>query len=304
MITDSVIGGFIVLAIWAVPMFSLLGVVFLARRWYHERDRRNPLTRGLLRGPGHTLRERLDDLKFDLVLYPTYFSSMPVVTFAVLAMQRGVSGLRVTEWVLLALITLGVLTYCSLKIVRLTKELRNHRLGFEAETAVGQELNLLMKDGFSVFHDVPGDKEFNVDHVIVGTQGVFAVETKGRAKPLRIEGVETHRVKYDGKQLLFPGWSESKPLEQARRNADWLRKWLSSAVGVPVDVKPVLMLPGWYIERTSPPGMAVMNATNCRGFFVKSRDVQLDDQLVRQIAHQLDARCRDVEPTTYKPLKE
>ena len=38
----------IAVAIWAVPMFTLLGVVYLARRWYHERNRRNPLTRGLL----------------------------------------------------------------------------------------------------------------------------------------------------------------------------------------------------------------------------------------------------------------
>ena len=40
-----------------------------------------------------------------------------------------------------------------------------------------------MRDGFAVFHDVPGDKAFNVDHVVIGPQGVFAVETKGRGKP-------------------------------------------------------------------------------------------------------------------------
>jgi len=303
-LASSLISAGIALAIWAVPMFTLLGVVFLARRWYHERNRRNPLSRGLLRGPGHSLQEKLDDLRFDLVLSPMYFASLPIVIFATLVMLRGPNGLAPLDWIVLALLTAGVVAVNGLKIVRLTKRVRDYRLGLEAETAVGQELNLLMKDGFSVFHDVPSDKQFNVDHVVVGPQGVFAVETKGRGKPISRDGSETHRVQYDGKKLLFPGWTETKPLEQARANADWLRKWLTSAVGTPVDVKPVLMLPGWYIDRTSPPGMAVMNGTNCRTFFVKARDQQLSDQLVKQIVYQLDTRCRDVEPRTYKPPKD
>ena len=100
-----------------------------------------------------------------------------------------------------------------------------------------------------------------------------------------------------------PTWEETEPLEQARRNARWLKDWLSSAVGTPVDVTPVVMLPGWYIERTSPSGVAVLSGTNCRNYFVKRREEVIGDQLLRQIAHQLDARCRDVEPTAHKPIK-
>jgi len=303
-IERSVLGAIVAAGLWLLPLFACIAVLHLSRRWWHERDRRNPLTRGLLRGPGHSLREQANDLRFDLLLYPTYFSALPVVTLAALSMIRGTAGLRLLDWILVGLVTLFVVAFAGYKIIRLTRKLRDLGLGFEAETSIGQELNLLMMDGFSVFHDVSGDQAFNVDHVVVGPQGVFAVETKGRSKPVRNEGVETHRLQYDGKQLLFPGWTETKPLEQARRNADWLRKWLTSAVGTAIDVKPVLMIPGWFIDRTSPPGMAVMNGTNCRNFFVKSRDAQLSEQLVKQIVHQLDARCRDVEPTTYKPLKK
>ena len=37
---------------------------------------------------------------------------------------------------------------------------------------------------------------------------------------------------------------------------------------------------------------------------LEARNQQLSDQLVRQIVHQLDTRCRDVEPRTYKPPKD
>ena len=196
------------------------------------------------------------------------------------------------------------LCYGMYKMVTLIKRARNLSLGLEAETAIGQELNLLMKDGFTVFHDVPGDKAFNIDHVVVGRQGVFAVETKGRGKPKRVTSGEGHRVEYRDGKLFFPGWVETAPLDQARRNADWLRKWLTAAVGAPVDAKPVLMIPGWYIEIKSKPTVAVMNGTNCRKYFLNVENADLSEQLVRQIEHQLDTRCRDVEPRSYRPLKD
>lgn len=291
------------LAIWLIPIFVLGGILYFSLHRANVRDRRNPLSRGMLRGPGHWLREQIDDARADLLVYPIYFSAIPLFLYTALIEKFGANGLQPFHWIVIGLSILGVIAIVGRKIMRLTTRLRDLRLGFEAETAVGQELNLLMQDGFFVFHDVPGDKSFNVDHVVVGRQGVFAVETKGRAKPIRSGEAETHKVQYDGKQLLFPGWIETKPLEQARRNAEWLRKWLSAAVGAPVEVKPVLMLPGWYIDRTSRPGMAVMNGTNSKSFFMKATGQPLSDQLVRQIVHQLDTRCRDIEPKSYKPLQ-
>jgi hypothetical protein len=168
----------------------------------------------------------------------------------------------------------------------------------EAEMAAGQELSQLIADGFAVFHDIPGNKKFNVDHVVVGRSGVFAIETKGRAK--RVRGDESgYRVIFDQGRLQFPGWSEVEPLEQARRNAIWLGKWLTSAVGEAISAKPVLLLPGWFIERKSPSDVAIINGTNPRQYFLKIPGVELSEQLVRQIAHQLDSRCRDIEPKAY-----
>lgn len=107
---------------------------------------------------------------------------------------------------------------------------RKFRLGYEGELAVGQELNQLLREGYEVYHDFPADK-FNIDHIIIGPAGVYAVETKTRQKPTTGSGQSDAKVVYDGQKLKFPDWVETKPLAQVRRQAQWLSKWLSSAVG-------------------------------------------------------------------------
>jgi hypothetical protein len=202
------------------------------------------------------------------------------------------------------LLGFGALAFGAYKIVRLVERARNLRLGLEAETAVGEELNLLMKQGFGVFHDIPGDKAFNVDHVVVGPNGVFAIETKGRAKLARKGDKSAYSVELRDERLHFPDWAGREPLDQATRNADWLRKWLSSAVGEPISVKPVLVFPGWMVERKGKSDVAVISGKECVGYFPKAKFATLSPKQMQQIAHQLDARCRDVEPSTYKPLKD
>jgi hypothetical protein len=52
--------------------------------------------------------------------------------------------------------------------------------GARAERAVGDELNELRRDGFTVMHDIEQHREGNVDHLVSGPTGVFLVETKHR----------------------------------------------------------------------------------------------------------------------------
>ena len=175
----------------------------------------------------------------------------------------------------------------------LVRKIRRLSLGREAEMAVGQELNQLLSCGFRVFHDIVGDAAFNVDHVVVGPSGVFAVETKGRTKPLR-DGKAAYRVELYGDRLIFPGWADTRSLEQARRNGEWLAKWLSAATGEVVRVQPVLALPGWFIERRDRCPVLVINSTNCQAAFSNWRTSSLSPGSIQRITHQLDTRCRDV----------
>lgn len=162
--------------------------------------------------------------------------------------------------------------------------------------AAGQELDQLMQQGATVFHDLAADK-FNIDHVVVSRQGVFAVETKGYRKPIRDGGLEDAKVSYDGKVLVFPDWADLRPLAQAERQARWLSDWLSQATGERVDALPVLALPGWYVDRKGRGPVLVLNGVELRDHLLKARAARpLTEEQVKRIAHQVEQRCRDVKP--------
>jgi len=151
----------------------------------------------------------------------------------------------------------------------------------------------LMYEGHKVFHDFPAE-QFNIDHVVVGETGVYAVETKGRTKPVAKSDESTWEVTYDGNSLRFPSWQETKPLEQAKSQAVWLQKWLFEAVGENIPVKPVLVLPGWFINRTGKGGIWVCNGKNMQTLLRHPEHPPLSAKTVQQIAYQLDQRCRNV----------
>ncbi|MFK5926733.1 MAG: nuclease-related domain-containing protein, partial [Desulfuromusa sp.] len=198
-------------------------------------------------------------------------------------------------------IVIGVLLWIASKVYRLMTERNNCRLGLDAEIAVGQELNQLMFNGFRVYHDFPAEN-FNIDHIVVGSTGVYAVETKGRTKTVRKTGKVDATVVYDGKSLQFPSWYETEPLLQAQRQADWLRKWLTSAVGAPVYVQAVLALPGWYVVRKVDRPIKLISGKEAYSL-AKPSGINLSPDMIQRIAHQVEQRCRDVEPVAYRKEK-
>lgn len=277
-------------------MLLPIGAIHLWRK-RQESKRRSPLNQMLLRGPAESLRTELDDMRLDVLMYAVMLPVMPLLVYALHISQSYLGGtkesiLRISIDVLFGL---GAIIFFSFKIITLFKRINKFRLGYEGEVAIAQELNQLMRLGAYVFHDVPADG-FNIDHVIVWPKGVFAVETKGRMKPKRNGGAEDAKVVFDGQRLQFPGWSESAPLDQASRQAKWLAQWLSSAVGDKVEVKPVLALPGWFVELKARSDVVIINGRNASGTFGKLFHTALSEEMIKRIAHQLEQRCRDVAP--------
>jgi hypothetical protein len=94
-----------------------------------------------------------------------------------------------------------------------------------------------------IFHDVP-IAHGNVDHVIVCTRGVYAVETKTRSMPLRRVAV----VSVTADQLKVDGYRPDRdPLRQAREAATDLQLILRTFTRNPVRVTPIVVFPGWSI---------------------------------------------------------
>ena len=103
--------------------------------------------------------------------------------------------------------------------------------GARGEKRVGAELERLHEEGFHVFHDWDKGKG-NVDHFLVGPQGVFAVETKAWTGEIAAEG---NRLKRDGKFV-----PDNRPVKQAMSNAFAVRKLIRESHGEQPFVVPIL----------------------------------------------------------------
>ncbi len=274
----------------------LLPLAFLSfYRWYNQRkNKRAPFTDKFLRSPGQSLMEQIQTVSDDVNVYASTSMTAPLfIMFAANILKTNIPYyvfiLAVSEVILLG------------KLWRSLNKRNLLRLGYDGETAVGQELNLLMLDGYRVFHDLVTDKlkKFNIDHIIVGASGVYAVETKARSKSKIKKGNDAATVVYDGKAVNFPYYSDTDSLKQARLNAVYLEKWLTGAVGETVTVEALLTIPGWFVERKAPPrGVHVLNPKQIKTFLKSKKEKPLSDSMVQRIVHQLDQKCRNVDPVT------
>lgn len=259
-----------------------------------RRGRLAPFTEDFLREPGHSVRNALQESQKRF-----YFRFlMLVIGMATwtLKIRWNAGDVPIDVGVLIGwALVFGFLAYRSLhKIVSL-------RLGWEGELATGQELNLLLRDGCYVFHDLWMDrKRGNIDHVVVGPGGVFSVETKARSKPAN-RGVDKALVRFDGSHLVYPdGRKEQRPVTQAQGQARWLAEWLSGAVGQSVSVTPVIAMPGWFVEVKGSHPVRVINPKRGNALRPWLQQQQLKADLVERIAWQLEQRVRDVQPWSAK----
>jgi hypothetical protein len=294
-LSPAFLTGLIPLAIIGLCALVPAGIIIWIRS-HQTRGKKNPLNFDLLRSPGQSLKERIEEINDRISDYLTFMFMGPLAMYAIVVSQYLTSTPPSPFLLILYLgVALGLSVFFSLKIFRLMHTRTHYRLGYDCELMVGQGLHSLLAEGFRVFHDFPGDG-FNIDHIAIGPTGVFAIETKGRAKSTTVEN-RNWEVRYDGRQLAFPGWTETRPITQAVDQAKWLRTWLCQATGSETPVEPVLAVPGWYIKRSGPGGLRVYNGKN-PGFLAKGTQV-LSAEQIRAIAFQVERQCRTVATTAY-----
>jgi hypothetical protein len=294
-----------------IPSFiflAILGIGLGLLYWVNSRRKghRCPLTRYLLRGPGHSLVKRIEGLNADINCYALSIAVIPLSLYSsyVSRFYFGVAKEGEHTAIIYGLLWIVTTLFLSVKLRGSLKERHAYRLGLDCEMAVGQELNNLMGAGYMVYHDAPAEG-FNIDHVVVGRNGVFAIETKGRSKPNRGRGPSDATVIYDGHSLKFPDWIGTEFLDQARRQAEWLSRWLTEVVGEPVPVQPVLVIPGWYVERIRRGNVLVLNGKNDYRFITSQwTNTTLSQELIQSVSDVLEQVCRDVAPMAYKPSQK
>jgi hypothetical protein len=283
----------LILLISLCPSFILISILMIWKK-YQLNKSKAPFTDNFLRSPGESLFNQIQDLneKISNSLIEVVF--VPILIAVALLISSTSSMFNKTYTIILFSVFVIFLIYYIWKILNLIGKRRQLRLGYDGEVASGQELNQLMLDGYNVYHDFQAEK-FNIDHIVVGPDAVYAIETKTRSKP-RAKGNRTnYKVISDGRILQFPSYTGSEFLDQAERQARWLQGWLIKAVGDPVTVKPIVLLPGWYVERKKPDGVPALNPKLVRQFLAQKQNI-ISQSLRTRIAHQLDQKCRDIEP--------
>ena len=139
--------------------------------------RHSPFTEDILRSPGHTVSLQLELRTINLLeLYVVYIggSLLALLCFSVVD--------TVVFKLLSIFVLISLTVYALKKLPALFKDVTNLRLGTEGEQYSGAELNLLMRSGAFVFHDIPY-KYGNIDHIVIGRNRAFAIETKAVSKP-------------------------------------------------------------------------------------------------------------------------
>lgn len=206
-------------------------------------DLRSPLKEQPLRVAGQWVDDEIQRLVIDEGL-PFVALSTLVVCLAVIEWVRWFLKTPAAPWI----VTLGAalaLCYSGYRLVRFRKRLQALRLGRDGERVVAESLDELRAAGAVVFHDIQAPN-FNVDHVVLSRQGIFAVETKTLSKARRAEAT------YDGKTLLLNGRPPRRdPTVQAQACADWVADTLAAMTGKRHPIRPVVVLPGWFVRLRS-----------------------------------------------------
>lgn len=266
--------------------------------WRRFQHRRTPLTRNLLRGPGHSLRLRIESLDDEISQSALGAMFGPVGIYAIYLSQVQFTdsiGERLLSLVLCFVIGVAIPIFCIVRLWRLMTDRRHCQLGLEGELMVAEELNLLMLEGCRVFHDIP-IQYGNVDHVVVSQSGVYSVNTKMLGKLKTHDGKQEVTIDHSRNIIQFPDRVYSIPVSRLTTEAECLSKLLTSAIGEKIEVESMLALPGWFVkERIGRGPVFVFNPRNPKVFFVQERKV-LTSQQIQRISHQLDQICRDVEP--------
>ena len=249
-------------------------------------EKASPLRERALHVPGQSLDETINRLWDDRGL--AYF------TYAM-----GFFGIAIWEWLrwfrpsvtapwLTTAIAMLVVAYSVRGLLRIRRQTDQLKLGRDGERAVAEVLDGLKASGCVVFHDIVGNG-FNVDHVVLGPGGIFAIETKTVRKSR--DGSRQEIVRLDRGRITAGGAElGSAPLEQAGMSANSIRELLKESTGKTFPVKPCVVFPDWFVEEAPREGW-VLNPKRLAGF-IRNEPRCMTNEELHMAAFHLSAYIR------------
>lgn len=290
----------------------LLPVSILLRKINRMLDRekeatKSPFSEKLLRAPGESLRLKIEDIRDqmgDLFFKLGCCLLIPCIFCLLISKLALIVVTFVMTIVSIPCYILGVRQWRKIKVLR--EQLINYRLGFDGERYVAAELMPLLAEGYQVFHDFiydmdPGgdDSTFNIDHIAVGPEGVFVIETKAKRKSTQSSNneLEPNELCMKGKKLQFPnGTITGQPIEQAERHAEKFQRWIAKSGVQGITVRPLVVYPGWYVKD---PRWKILGVQSARNIAQRipglGKGRKLSSQEIQIISARIEDKCRDIE---------
>lgn len=294
---ENTFSGYPYLVGYVLIYFAVVAGIWIWR--LNRRTEKPPVGEKLMRGPGESLRQKIEKFDDTLLFHLVGCALVPLIVM--------ITGLWIIQnldpkyhlWCVIGLLlVVGAVLYFSARwLMNILQHRRDHYLGYFGERVVGETIDELREKGFKIYHDVPAlevSPPFNIDHVIIGSTGIFAIETKSRRRGKARPGFEEHKIIFDGQQLVYPWGEDFHGLNQARDRALWLETWVIQILGRHAPVQPILAFPGWWVEEHAVGNVRVVNPKQIAPIVLRS-GVALTEEQIDLVSKQIEARCRDVE---------
>lgn len=236
--------------------------------------------------PGHSLLEKIERTheevtdKIVFLIFPTIIHASVFYMFF-----ENRTGDEMTFLFLFGVET-GIIALLGFKLWRLLKELQKYRLGYRGEVFVSQILQPLTLMGYKILHDLEFDG-FKIDHVLINDSGVFCLDTETPETPNSDRRNKSRELVYNGKQIEYPWGSDGSSIRSVQRNASTLAKHLREQTGESIPVYPVLIFPGWKINRTGRGPVNVVNPKELPAGLYYFPDFPMSERLMNKIEHAL-----------------
>lgn len=283
-------------------IFSVLASAYgrLLDKSAEDRKKRRPFSNEvrLMRRPGERLFKQIEEIKDEIAIRffaIPYFGVAAVIVISFLSPLLRMDFLnQIIFMTVVAIVYTVFLAISFRRMAKLVDDRRRKYLGYFGECAVAEYLDSLKHDKYYVFHDVPcaeDGREFNIDHVVVGPTGLFAIETKTYSKLWPRDERRSEKIEFDGEQINFSWGAETKEIRQATRQA----VWLASQFRRKYFAQPILAFPGWKVEEREIGNVWILYPAGLADAITKRSKRSLDTEAIEDVRSYLAKVCRDVE---------
>ena len=249
---------------------------------YPKEVTRTPIKGNVRRQAGQSAREWLNEFVDDealLAVIPLFF----MLWWLIIELSHRYSKHLTPLWLIGSFLVLSVANLLY-RIRRIRSKAKQMKQGIFGERYVAQIIDRdLVPKGYKVFHDIVINKDkrqFNIDHLLIGPNGVFSIETKTWSKPIRGETLAT----FDGEFIsLNDKVRQPNTIGQANALAKEASELIKKQTGLTINVIPVVVVVGWYVRKTCSgfPKVLVVNEEAMAAFIqnvqgtISERDIAL-----------------------------